>query len=51
MHTPCLSAISTVSNMSFDEQYTFCMECEQNIERWADVSNPYSGWSKWKVSN
>jgi len=50
-HTPHVPAISTVSNMSFDEQYTFCTECEQNIERWADVSNPYSAWSKWKVSN
>ena len=51
MHTPFMSAISTVSNMSFDEQFIFCTECEQNIERWADVSNPYSAWSKWKVSN
>jgi hypothetical protein len=49
-HIPFMSAISTVSNMSFDEQYTFCTECEQNIERWADMSNPYSPWSKWKVS-
>jgi hypothetical protein len=50
-HTPQMSAISTVCNMAFDEQYTFCVECEQNIERWADIDNPYSGWSKWKVSN
>jgi hypothetical protein len=51
VHTPHVPAISTVSNMAFDEQYTFCTECEQNIERWADMSNPYSAWSKWKVSN
>jgi hypothetical protein len=50
-HTPQISAISTVCNMAFDEQYTFCINCEQNIERWADMSNPYSPWSNWKVSN
>ena len=50
-HTPNMSAISTVCNMAFDEQYTFCIECEQNIERWADIDNPYSSWSKWKASN
>jgi hypothetical protein len=50
-HTPNMSAISTVCNMAFDEQYTFCIECEQNIERWADIDNPYSSWSNWKVSN
>jgi len=49
-HIPFMSAISTVCNMSFDEQFTLCIKCEQNIERWADVSNPYSPWSKWKVS-
>ena len=51
MHTPFMSAISTVFGMNIDEQFTFCTECEQNIERWADSSDPYSGWSKWKVSN
>ena len=49
-HTPQISAISTTYNMSFDEQFTFCTTCEQNIERWADMDNPYSAWSKWKVS-
>ena len=49
-HTPQMSAISSVFGMCFDEQFTFCTECEQNIERWADSDNPYSGWSKWKVS-
>lgn len=51
VHTPQISAISNVYNMSFDEQYTFCTTCEQNIERWADASNPYAKWSSWKVSN
>lgn len=51
VHTPNLSAISSTYNMSFDEQFTFCVECEQNIERWADADNPYSKWSDWKVSN
>ena len=50
IHTPQMEAISTVSNMAFDEQFTFCTECEQNIERWADIDNPFSPWSKWKVS-
>lgn len=50
-HTPQMSAISYTSNMCFEEQFTFCVECEQNIERWADLDNPYSSWSKWKVSN
>ena len=51
VHTPYAPAISTLSNMAFDEQFTFCTECEQNIERWADIENPFSKWSKWKVSN
>lgn len=50
-HTPKTSAISTVSGMNIDEQFTFCTTCEQNIERWADGFNPYSRWSEWKVSN
>lgn len=50
-HTPNMSAISNTSNMCFEEQFTFCTECEQNIERWADLDNPFSSWSKWKVSN
>ena len=51
VHTPHLSAISYTSNMCFEEQFTFCEVCEQNIERWADLDNPFSSWSKWKVSN
>ena len=50
-HTPNMSAISTVCGMNFDEQFTFCTTCEQNIERWADIYNQFSKWSKWKVSN
>ena len=51
VHTPFVPAISNTWNMCFEEQFTFCTECEQNIERWADVSEPFSPWSKWKVSN
>ena len=29
-HNPMLSAISEIG----DEQFTFCQDCEQNIERW-----------------
>ena len=50
-HTPQISAISSTYNMCFDEEFTFCTECEQNIERWADADAPYSKWSEWKVSN
>jgi hypothetical protein len=50
-HIAKASAISTVFGMNIDEQFTFCMECEQNIERWADSANIYSKWSEWKVSN
>lgn len=50
MHTPQTSAISTVYEINVDLQFTFCTTCEQNIERWADTDNPYSPWSKWKVS-
>jgi hypothetical protein len=50
-HIPHVPAISTVCNMSYDEQFTLCVKCENNIERWADASNPYSSWSNWKVSN
>ena len=50
-HIAKASAISTTYGMVFDEQFTFCMECEQNIERWADADNIYSKWTEWKVSN
>jgi hypothetical protein len=47
-HTPMVSAISEVS----DEQFTFCMDCEQNIERYYYDSDPeqFPMWTDWKVS-
>jgi hypothetical protein len=46
-HTPNKGAISEVS----DTQYTFCEDCEQNIERWYDDSDPerLPMWTDWKV--
>jgi hypothetical protein len=32
-HTPRKEAISTVYGFGVDVQYTFCEDCEQNIER------------------
>jgi hypothetical protein len=32
-HTPHMEAISTTYGMGVDVQYTFCEECEQNIDR------------------
>ncbi len=47
-HTPNKSAISMVG----DEQFTFCVDCENNIERWYDDTDPerLPMWSDWKVS-
>jgi hypothetical protein len=47
-HNPMKSAISEVS----DTQYTFCQDCEENIERWYDDTDPerLPMWSDWKVS-
>ena len=47
-HKPMLSAISNVG----DDQFTFCMECEQNIERWYNDTDPerLPMWTDWKVS-
>jgi len=47
-HTPMKSAISEVS----DTQYTFCQDCEQNIERWYDDTDyeRLPMWTDWKVS-
>ena len=51
-HTPQMSAISNTYNMCFDEQFTFCTECEQNIERWYNDTDPerLPMWTDWKVS-
>jgi hypothetical protein len=47
-HNPMVSAISEVS----DNQFTFCMDCEQNIERYYYDSDPeqFPMWTDWKVS-
>jgi hypothetical protein len=47
-HTPFVPAISEVG----DDQFTFCTECENNIERWYNDTDPerLPMWSDWKVS-
>jgi hypothetical protein len=47
-HNPMKSAISEIQ----DTQFTFCQDCEQNIERWYDDTDPerLPMWSRWKVS-
>ena len=47
-HNPMKSAISEIR----DEQFTFCIDCEQNIERWYDDTDPerLPMWTDWKVS-
>jgi len=47
-HNPMKSAISEVQ----DTQYTFCQDCEQNIERWYDDTDyeRLPMWTNWKVS-
>ena len=47
-HNPQYSAISEIE----DEQFTFCQNCEQNIERWYDDTDPerLPMWTNWKVS-
>jgi hypothetical protein len=46
-HNPHLFAISEVS----DTQYTFCQDCEQNVERWYDDTDPerLPMWTEWRV--
>ena len=47
-HKPMVSAISEIG----DEQFTFCVDCENNIERWYNDTDPerLPMWSDWKVS-
>lgn len=47
-HNPMVSAISEIR----DEQFTFCVDCEQNIERYYYDSDPeqFPMWTDWKVS-
>jgi len=48
-HIPNKSAISEVG----DNQFTFCEECENNIERYYYDSDPeqFPRWTDWYVSN
>jgi hypothetical protein len=51
-HVPAVEAISTVSH-SFDDstQYTFCIECEQNIDRFSFYDDDRGiVYSKWGVT-
>ena len=52
VHTPHVEAISLVQGMCVDTQYTFCEECEQNIERdyIFDDYDRLPFWTKWVVS-
>ena len=47
-HTPFKSAISEIG----DEQFTFCQDCENNIERYYYDGDPerLPMWTDWKVS-
>ena len=47
-HNPMISAISEIG----DVQFTFCQDCEQNIERWYDDTDyeRLPMWTDWKVS-
>ena len=47
-HSPYLPAVSEI----VDTQYTFCIECEQNIERWYNDTDPdcLPAWTRWVVS-
>ena len=47
-HTPNISAISEIG----DEQFTFCENCESNIERFYDYGDieVLPMWTDWYVS-
>ena len=47
-HSPMLSAISEIG----DTQYTFCQDCENNIERFYDYGDieVLPMWTDWYVS-
>jgi len=51
----CVSHKAHKESISYhnDIAYTFCENCEQNIESWyMDYdSDRLSGWSSWKVAN
>jgi hypothetical protein len=47
-HNPYFSAISEIG----DEQFTFCQDCEQNIDRfWLDYGmERLPMWSDWRIT-
>jgi hypothetical protein len=47
-HIPFVPAISEIA----DTQFTFCQDCENNIERWYNDTDPerLPMWTDWKVS-
>lgn len=47
-HNPFIPAISEIN----DTEFTFCQDCENNIERWYDDTDPerLPMWSDWKLS-
>jgi len=47
-HNPMLSAVSTFG----DTQFTFCQECEQNIDRfWLEFDGDRMDmWSDWRIT-
>ena len=51
-HTPHMESISTIYGMGVDTQFTFCEECEQNIERdyFYDDYDVLPYFTKWGVS-
>lgn len=52
-HTPHLEAMSTVVDTYSSTQYTFCTECENNIERFYidDDNDRLPFWGQWRVGN
>lgn len=52
-HNPFTPAISTtVHDYDTAEQYTFCQDCEQNIDRFCFYDDDRGiVWTKWTVTN
>ena len=52
IHTPHLGAVSTIVDTYSSTQYTFCTECENNIERFYidDDNDRLPFWGQWAVS-
>jgi hypothetical protein len=51
-HKPHLEAISSIVHDSeFVDQYTFCEDCEQNIDRFSFYDDDRGiVWSKWSIT-